>query len=583
MNIKSLKIRHFRGIGVLDWNIDGRFVCLIGPGDSTKTTILEAIELALTPRRNVTFDDADFYNADTNSNILIEVTVGEVPDELLSEAKYGYLVRGWDYKIGVRDLQTEDDEPILTIQLSVDKTLEPKWLIVNDSHPEGKRLSAFDRAKFGVSRIGEYVDWQFTWGQGTALTRLMEQKEDVQSILAGARRQAKASLNTDGLPLIKQSAQNAQTIGKKLGVAARSKEGFLPHLDVRSVSIGASILSLHDGQIPLRQAGLGTSRLLTMGLQHEAGRTGGITLIDEIEHGLEPHRIRWLLHVLRQGTNLQESAGTGNANADKNVNKTGNQFFITTHSPVALRELEPLDLRIVRSDNGATMIKQPETDLRPLLRTNPDAFLARKVIVCEGKTEIGFCKALDILWSNAEQSFAYAGTALADGKGNTSGPAAAINFANLGYQTTFFGDSDEPINPDESTLNSAGVFTVIWAGGVSIEERVALDLPWDGFVAMARLAIEEHGEDHVQAKLAPYFECKPAEVPLDPHQWKSLLAGETAVRTVFAKAAKAKKAEWFKRVDRAHRLGELVTSYWENISDTALGLGIKRLKGWVYD
>ena len=63
MKIKYIKIHNFRGISQLDWDVSGRFVCLIGPGDSTKSTILEAIELALTPRRTVTFDDADFYNA----------------------------------------------------------------------------------------------------------------------------------------------------------------------------------------------------------------------------------------------------------------------------------------------------------------------------------------------------------------------------------------------------------------------------------------------------------------------------------------------------------------------------------------
>lgn len=582
MNIKHLNIYHFRGIDRLDWDIAGRLVCLIGPGDSTKSTILEAIELVLTPRRSVSFDDADFYNADTDNPILIEVTIGEVPTDLLADAKFGYLIRGWNGKTGIRDEPQDDDEPLLTIRLSVDETLEPTWLVVNDRHPEGKRISAFDRAKFGVSRIGEFVDWQFSWGQGSALTRLMEQKEDIRSVLADARRHAKASLNTDELPLLKQSAKNAETIGKRLGVAARSEAGFVPHLDVRSVSIGASILALHDGPIPLRQAGLGTSRLLTMGLQNEAGRTGGITLIDEIEHGLEPHRVRRLLHVLRTGIRLQENPDAGNI--DETVTtETANQFFLTTHSPVALCELAPADLRVVRSENGVTDIKQPNDALRPLLRTNPDAFLARKVIVCEGKTEIGFCRALDARWSDAENSFAFVGTALADGQGNASGPAAAMSFASLGYRTAFFGDSDKPLNPDETSLNAAGVCTVVWAGGVSIEERVALDLPWDGFVAMARLALEEHGEDHVQAKLAHQFGCQPSEVPINPEEWKTLFSGEAAVRSAFAKAAKEKQASWFKRVDRAEKLGELVIRYWSAIAEKPLGVGIAELKSWVYD
>ncbi len=585
MDIKNLKVRHFRGINRLDWDVDGRFVCLIGPGDSTKSTILEAMELALTPRRNVTFDDTDFHNADTDNPILIEITIGEIPNDLLSEAKFGYLVRGWDNEMGIRDEPVEDDQPLLTIQLSVDKTLEPTWLVVNDRHPEGKRISSFDRAKFGMSRIRDYADWQFSWGPGSALARLMEEREDVRSVLAAARRQAKASLNPDELPLLKQSAQRAETIGKKLGVAARTEAGFVPHLDVRSVSIGVSILALHDGPIPMRQAGLGTSRLLTIGLQHEAGRIGGITLIDEIEHGLEPHRLRRLLNVLRTDTRLQETVDAKNAHGGATATETAtaNQVFLTTHSPVALCELEPVDLRVVRSDNGLTDIKRPDDVLRPLFRTNPDAFLARKVIVCEGKTEIGFCRALDVWWSDAEHPFAYVGAALADGQGNTKGPAAAVTFANLGYRTAFFGDSDKPLNPDETALECAGVCTIVWAGGVSIEERVALDLPWDGFVAMTRLALDEYGKDHVHAKLAPLCGCQPGEIPANPEEWRMFLSSEVEVRGVFAKAAKAKKAEWFKRVDQAEKLGEIVTRYWNDVAEKPLGAGIMQLKDWVYD
>ncbi len=48
--IRHLNIRNFRGIQTLDWHVDGRVICLVGPGDSAKTTVLEAIELALLPR-----------------------------------------------------------------------------------------------------------------------------------------------------------------------------------------------------------------------------------------------------------------------------------------------------------------------------------------------------------------------------------------------------------------------------------------------------------------------------------------------------------------------------------------------------
>ena len=176
MTIKNLKVRHFRGIERLDWEVAGRFVCLIGPGDSTKTTILRSVELVLTPRRNFSFDDADFYYADTDNPILIEITVGDVPTDLLSDAKFGYLIRGWGRETGVRDEPGEDDDPVITIQLRVDNTLEPTWRVVNDRDLEGKPISAFDRARFGVSRIGDYVDWQLSC--------------DPRSLTAGARSRA---------------------------------------------------------------------------------------------------------------------------------------------------------------------------------------------------------------------------------------------------------------------------------------------------------------------------------------------------------------------------------------------------------
>ena len=104
MNIKHLNIRHFRGIDRLDWEVAGRLVCLIGPGDSTKSTILEAIELALTSRRSVSFDDADFYGADTDNSILIKATVGEVPADLLADVRF--LIAGRKVKSGRASLTT---------------------------------------------------------------------------------------------------------------------------------------------------------------------------------------------------------------------------------------------------------------------------------------------------------------------------------------------------------------------------------------------------------------------------------------------------------------------------------------------
>src|SRR5690606_38057043 len=92
-----LKINHFRGIKSLDWYPNGRLLCLIGPNDATKTTILEAIQLVSLPRYNATFTEIDFHKGDTASKIVIEATFGDLPDSLLDElSKFGLLLRGYD-------------------------------------------------------------------------------------------------------------------------------------------------------------------------------------------------------------------------------------------------------------------------------------------------------------------------------------------------------------------------------------------------------------------------------------------------------------------------------------------------------
>jgi hypothetical protein len=66
-------------------------------------------------------------------------------------------------------------------------------------------------------------------------------------------------------------------------------------------------LALHDGLIPITAVGLGTRRLTSIAAQEVAAISGDIVLVDEIEHGLEPHRPLHVLHRVKQRT----AAGRG--------------------------------------------------------------------------------------------------------------------------------------------------------------------------------------------------------------------------------------------------------------------------------
>jgi len=69
--------------------------------------------------------------------------------------------------------------------------------------------------------------------------------------------------------------------------------------DAHAVSFSGGTISLHDEEgVPLRGLGVGSTRLLIAGLQRKAASESSILLMDETEHGLEPHRIIRLLGSL---------------------------------------------------------------------------------------------------------------------------------------------------------------------------------------------------------------------------------------------------------------------------------------------
>ena len=137
--IIHLDIKNYRGIKhlPLKFKADQNLICLIGRGDSGKTTILGAISSALSPSWNLNFYDTDFYNCDHNENIEIIVSLIDIPEKLLSENKFGLYMRGLNTQnntiiddVTLEELN-EDLIPVLTIKLTVDNSLEPQWVVTN--------------------------------------------------------------------------------------------------------------------------------------------------------------------------------------------------------------------------------------------------------------------------------------------------------------------------------------------------------------------------------------------------------------------------------------------------------------------
>jgi putative ATP-dependent endonuclease of OLD family len=97
MRIVLIEIENFRGIKSLHWTPSKGVNCLIGPGDSTKTTILDAIEFCLNRRFYICADDCDFFDLDVKKPIRITVTLASLPPEFKADDLYGLYLGGFAY------------------------------------------------------------------------------------------------------------------------------------------------------------------------------------------------------------------------------------------------------------------------------------------------------------------------------------------------------------------------------------------------------------------------------------------------------------------------------------------------------
>jgi hypothetical protein len=566
-----VKIQNFRGIKSLDWHIDGNIVCLVGPGDSTKTTVLDAIDYALSPRWNIPFADTDFYNGNTEDDILIEVSISGIPDELMTEDKFGLYTRGYTGELVIIDDPADDSITILTVQLKVSDDLEPQWHLIKDGNPESKRVSWRDREKLGMARLGENTNIHLTWGRGSALTKISQNNSKPSSAICLANRAACEALEEAPLEDLKESTKIVQGAVKDFGV---NLGPLRAGLDTKAISIGTSTIALHEGKIPLRGFGLGTKRLTALAIQQSGVGAKSIVLIDEIEHGLEPHRVRQLLKII-----------CGNMTPEDN---DFGQVMMTTHSPTPIVALPVEHLRFVKSYEGTTVIDKVNRGsieaLQSVVRSRSHALLSRKIIVCEGKTEEALCRVLDNYWAELhnDENFAYQGVVAVDGVGRTNGPSSAMEFKRIGYDVLYFGDSDKPIEPNKTALKDAGISVVLWEGEMATEERITTDLPLEYLQKFVNAAIEEFGENRVLDAISTKLGATITSLGPDINKWIGEGYSEENIRSAVGLAAKKTLKGWFKNLNAGERLGEIVVSALNDIKGNPLEKSISQIEGWIY-
>jgi putative ATP-dependent endonuclease of OLD family len=296
------------------------------------------------------------------------------------------------------------------------------------------------------------------------LNKLTDEKADASAALVQAVRHARETFGDDAGVQLAETLRLVGEAAAELGIDVGSKVRAL--LDAHSATFAGGTVSLHneDG-VPLRGLGIGSTRLLIAGLQRKAATQTSTVLVDELEHGLEPHRIIRFLDSL------------GAKEKDPPL-----QAFMTTHSPVALRELTDAQLFVLREAAGqhtATSVGTDD-DIQSTIRIYPDAFLASSVLMCEGASEVGLRRGLDqYVVTERQRSISARGIALVDcGGGSPDKPfERAQAFHKLGYRVAVLRDDDKkPTASVEKSFVDAGGRVFSWRHDRALEDELFASL-----------------------------------------------------------------------------------------------------------
>lgn len=558
MKLTNLEIKNFRGIkySSVSFPLDSRIICLIGAGDSGKSTLLTAIEWALWPSWSLVATDTDFYNSDTTTSIEINVSITELPKALIKEDKFGLYLRDFNKVCSGRDDEpTDKGISIITIQLTIDESLEPKWnVITNRTDP--KPISQKDRRLLSFGVVGFEHEKDFQWGRGSILQKYADSRDVLHNAFTQAMRVAVENTRLEALD---QMGPKLIDVGKQYGV------GFNGEIHNRILMQNGSystIVGVFEDKVPFAQRGLGSKRLLSIGMNVNAYEDGTLVLVDEVETGLEPYRISALINQFRSQF------------------KDQGQLIMTTHSRSVVCECGVNELCVANNKAGELTIhwldgiEDIKGEVQGMIRGEPDAFLCKRIIVCEGKTEIGLLRSLDEnLFRKTGIRFAHYGVGTALGGGGNKFFSLARLLKSCGFDCCILMDSDiENEEREKEKVEKLGIKVFSWEKGNAIEEQLFKDATIQCAEQLLAYAVEIKGIQSVEAHLNNEFRDETKEYRVE--DGAIILCGndngEVRIDVLrrIGKVAKGKynkkenkvEGAWFKRIDRGQDVGDIVFS-----------------------
>jgi putative ATP-dependent endonuclease of OLD family len=500
MRVSRLGIEHFRGIERALLHFQGHTL-LVGQNNVGKSTICEALDLALGPdrlRRFPPVDEFDFYNAVYLSDeghkpvpARIEVVLTDLSDEIVRRCPTHLEFWHLDDKRILAEGEIDETNnprvvPCLRIETVASYNIEEDEFEASTFFSHGtnnmdgtlEKLSALVKNLFGFI----YLRTLRTGSRALSLERgsLLDVILKMQGIRMGLWEEGIKRLRELDPPIannelelqavlknIEQRLEQYITVSN----SDRSTRLYVSQLTREHLRKTISFfLSTSEDQkpVPFQHAGTGTLNTLVLALLSfiaEAKKDNVIFAMEEPEIAIPPHTQRRISTYLREQTT---------------------QCFVTSHSPYVMEQFELDEILILKRHNAGEVIGvqasqnssiKEKTYRRYIRRGISEAMLGKGVIVAEGLTEQSVLRAV------------------ADKLEETNHDVHPLDLSGI---TIFTVDGDGSLSTFGSFFRELGLKTYAFFDNKkrTDEERQKLNVSFDmvnetSFTGMEKLIIEE--------------------------------------------------------------------------------------------
>jgi putative ATP-dependent endonuclease of the OLD family len=491
MHLAQIKVENFRGIAAADVSLSGDTV-LLGDNNSGKSTLLEAVELALGADRlfrRPVIDEHDFYGGNyPEKEIRIEVMVVDLDEEL--QSRFRNNLEFWDSGSGalLTSLPATGSDAIPCVRIrfigkydAEEDDFEGRTWFCSPEDEDGNATNearSADKREFGflLLRALRTGTRAMSMERGSLLDIVLRAFEvEVQMWEHLLEKLRGVPVAGDENPEFGQVLSSIDEAMKKI-VATEWADA--PHLrvseltreDLRRVLRSFMATGAPGYAAPFNHQGSGTINslviaMLTLIAQKRKGRV--IFAMEEPEISVPPTAQKRVVDLILG---------------------LGGQAIFTTHSPYVLEEFESEQMVVISRRHETGELSSTRVELPASLRVKAfrtgirtrfcEALLARRVLVTEGDTEAASYAALAKTAARVNPArFARLDTrgwAIFDAQGETNVAAFAGFFRGLGKSVSSVFDQQPAERLSEITSNSDHAFEQPYAG---FEDLILAEVP----------------------------------------------------------------------------------------------------------